>query len=456
MLIAGIIFQAPWKVIALLLVFLLACTVLPRPFRKWFWLSVGIVVLVLAFWVFLPDRGDWQPYRHDFDKALVALNDEYAIPDEENAAAIYNELFENRKREDFLPASVDANVCDLALSQPWLREDHPDLARWLQSQDETIAMIIEASKVEKCKFHIDANSLKSFLSPSDRPHLGAMRKVALLLVCAANNDLAEKRTVEALEKQIALLRMSEHLRQQPLAIDMLTGMACQVLGLRQINSFLVTGIPAEQHLSKTEAVISGIEHEWETDWARIAESEKISFMKGYFWLLYETNVEGRIRITATDFFLYIKAVGQQDAPYWVTKLAKAERILTWFFFPQTPKRAAKIVKETLRKYGTVQDLDSRYRRRSGLSSVASLKFNFSYMINSLLEQNIYSMHDFFVRLKSEKRATGIIIALRRYKNEHSNWPHSLDDIRKLTSSENLVDPINRSSFVYKLTDDSFS
>ena len=72
LLIAALIFQAPWKVIALLVIVLAACTILPKPARKWFWLSIAAIVVVLIIWVFLPeDNEGWRPYT--FDEELAAL-----------------------------------------------------------------------------------------------------------------------------------------------------------------------------------------------------------------------------------------------------------------------------------------------------------------------------------------------------------------------------------------------
>ena len=80
LLIIALIFQAPWKVIILLVIFLLACTILPRAYKKWFWLSAGAVVLILIVWVFLPDTdGDWRAYT--FDEDLAVFQAKYAIPE---------------------------------------------------------------------------------------------------------------------------------------------------------------------------------------------------------------------------------------------------------------------------------------------------------------------------------------------------------------------------------------
>ena len=81
LIILGLIFQAPWKVTTLLVVILLACTVLPKHVRKWFWLTVGLVVIALIVWVFLPDDNQgWRPYT--FEEESAALQAKYSIPDE--------------------------------------------------------------------------------------------------------------------------------------------------------------------------------------------------------------------------------------------------------------------------------------------------------------------------------------------------------------------------------------
>lgn len=449
----ALIFQAPWKVTILLLIILLAYTVLPKPAKKWFWLSVGTAVIALIVWVFLPDRGQWTPYKHNFEKELKALNDKYAIPDEENAAIIYNELLENYESGDFIS---NLNTYDLAWLEPWLSEDYPTLAQWLAGHEKTIVTLLKASKIEKCQFRIDEDSLRSILGPSGRPHLGAMKELALLLVCAANNDLAEKRTEQGLEKQITLLRMSEHLRQQPITVDMLTGIAFQKFALSQINALLVTANPKEPYLTKLEDVITGIELDWKADWTRIAESEKLGVMKSLFWTLYETNTQGKIRITVAEYFWHFQAISQQEAPYWITRLAKIESILSWLFLPHTPKEAARIIDKTLQKYGSMGNLDSRWKQRSRASSLTSLGFNFSYIIRLHVDRYVRSLHDFFMHLKSDKRATRVIIALRQYKNNHGCWPEKLDDIRALAPAETFVDSLNGGSFVYKLTEENFT
>ena len=74
LIVLALFFQAPWKVTILLLIVLAACTILPKPARKWFWLSVAAIVIALIIWIFLPaDNEGWQPYT--FDEEWAALED---------------------------------------------------------------------------------------------------------------------------------------------------------------------------------------------------------------------------------------------------------------------------------------------------------------------------------------------------------------------------------------------
>jgi hypothetical protein len=70
--------EAPWKVIALLAVVFLACIILPKPYRKYFWFSAVGVVITIVIWVFLPEKTEgWRPYT--FDRELAELQAKYDL-----------------------------------------------------------------------------------------------------------------------------------------------------------------------------------------------------------------------------------------------------------------------------------------------------------------------------------------------------------------------------------------
>ncbi|MCJ7779044.1 MAG: hypothetical protein MUP16_12120, partial [Sedimentisphaerales bacterium] len=247
LLILSLVFQAPWKIITLLAIILLACTILPKRIRKWFWLSVGAIVVILIIWVFLSDEdGDWRPYT--FDEELTALQAKYAIPDEENAAVIYNQLLKDYDRDTFYIDLPNKVSLEIPMREPWSSKDHPELAQWLEDYQSTIAILMEASQIKECRFPITShadfeNQMKKNM---------AMRHWAFLLLTAANNDLAEGRVEESLRENIAILQMGKHQYQQLGMNEILIGIAIEALILQQLDRFIVTGDATEERLSLIE------------------------------------------------------------------------------------------------------------------------------------------------------------------------------------------------------------
>ncbi len=459
LIILGLIFQAPWKVMALLVVFLLAHTVLPRRGLKWFWAGVGVVVIALVIWVFLPEAdGDWRPYT--FDEELAALEAKYAIPDEENAATIYNELLEN----PFLDGNEPEFFAD-SRSGPWLSKDHPEMAEWIEKQEAIIAELIEASKREKCMFPIAADPFGLSCSMGRMP---LMRKWACLLLAAGNNDIAEGRIDEGLEKYIAVLRMGRHLCQQPEVIGVLVAVAVDGLALEQVNRLAVAGAVKEEHLRVIDNVLADIKHDWRADFPRFLEYDKLLMKNMLFGSVYEINAEGKVRLSR-DPLAIMRAEFPDVIPslnYWKKKLCKAVIILGWFGMPSTPRKAAEIIDTSFARYYAMAEPDFDWGREPrGLISILeernwrSMRFNFRYFAEGMAdmsEESYHGVHDAYLRMAADKRGSQILVALRRYKNANDCWPESLDSVQHLVSADTLVDPLSGDSFVYMLTDENFT
>ena len=455
LLIATFIFQAPWKVITLLVIILLACTALPKQMRKWFWLSAGAVVIALIIWVFLPDDNEgWRPYT--FDEELAAIEAARAIPDSENAATIYNQLLDSYDSNSFyagLPKSV-------RMGEPWLSREHPKIAEWLEKQEGIIEKLIEASRIENCSFPITADIIK-FDQKIDR--LAAMRHFAYLLVSAANNDIAEGRINKALKKNITLLQMAKHRFQQPTIVDMLFGTAVEALVFRQFNSFVVTGDAAEEHLSVIEQALADIKHDWSTDLPRILECEKLFTKNFLLGMFYGVNPEGKIKLTR-GLSNAIMAQLPEDMKdelvitYWHKRLMKVSSLLCWFYMPSTPQKASEIIDAGYERLYAMAEPDFDWQKGTE-KPTKMFRLNYRYLVEHLtgiLEPAYHRIHDLYLRLMTDKKGRRIIIALRRYKNQNGFWPETLDEIKALAPAEILVDPTNESNFVYKLTEENFT
>jgi hypothetical protein len=459
LLIVSIIFQAPWKVITLFAVIFLACTILPKPYKKYFWLSVAAVVIALIIWVFLPeeDKG-WRPYT--FDEELAALKAKYTVPDEENAAVIYNQLLEDYNEATFEPNFLDPNLEGLIRKEPWSSKDYPEAAQWLKQQENTIETLLEASKIEKCRFPINAD----IITNSDMLYrLSAMRRWAHLLLYAANNDIAEDRINQGLEKQIAVLQMAKHLYQQPPMLDFLVGAGLEMTITNQLKRIIVEDDVTEEYLNLIEQALAEIKHDWSYDLPRILDYEKLIY-KNLCGMFYAVNTEGEIRLNPGVASRAMMAQLPQDiedeqvVTYWHKRLMKASNIWAWFYMPSTPQKAGAIIDAAYERYYAMAKPDYDWRKEPE-KPAEMLRLNYRYLVEYLTGiagPAYYSIHDTYLRIIAQQRGARLTIALRRYKNKTGHWPESLDVIKSLAPSEIFIDPINGDSFVYKLTEENFT
>jgi len=455
--IAGVVFQAPLKVLVLAAIFLLACTVLPLRWRKWFWAEVGVIVLVLVLWVFAPEKeGDWKPFT--FDKELAALEAKNKIPDEENAAIIYNQLLADYNKTDFEPNCLDDEFTDCETSKTyWHSKDYPEVAKWIRCHKETISRLMQASKFEKCKFDVTSKTLFSF----DMERLGDFRQWAQLLSRAANNDIAEGKIEQGLKKNYCTLQIGNHLCQQSFLIQILCGMAIKNIAISNLKDFIVIGNINKKQLDIIEGLINEVKYNWESDLPRVLDYEKLLF-KNMLGLFYEVNAKGQYRFTRNpentiNFFLPPEfKIPPQN--YLQKKRAKAYGIIGWFFAPATPQELSKIIDDAYPKYYETTDPNFDWSKGPNKFSLSTFQLNYKYFIESLsyiLEPAYYKIHDLYLQGDSFKKGALLLIAIRRYKDKNGFWPENLDEIADLTKEENFIDSANGQSFVYKLTNNNF-
>jgi hypothetical protein len=263
-----------------------------KPARKCLWcvallLAIGLVVLG-----FLLINDLWK--LRTIDEELAAIEAARAIPDAENAGAIYDELvvisrMKFNEPEFFMVSSPSS------ISGPWFSQDHPETAELLSEHQSTIANLMQVSRKEKCRFPIPV------YTPALTQHitlLNGMRSASYLLVSAGNNDIAEGRIDSALEKYLCIIQMAKHLYQQPMTFDFLVGIGIEALALQRLNAFIVDEDPTETHLEIIEGSLASIKNNWNCDWPMIRDVERLhekfrSKQVGYFrWLLFRLRYGG--------------------------------------------------------------------------------------------------------------------------------------------------------------------
>ncbi len=477
----ALVVEAPKKLVILLLIILAAFTTLPKPARKWFWLGVGVVVLALIIWIFLPeDNEGWQPYQFNFDKELQKLQTKYSIPPEENAAIFYSQLMEKYDANDYYIFDIvdfDSDTFDKIFRNPWLSKDYPEIADRLKHIQRAIETLIEISEIKQCVFpisdpypHSDRNS--------------AVRRWARLMVIAINNDIAEGRIDEASKKIVTNLQIAKHQYQQPTSIDVLTGIAVESLALQHLNRIIVESEAVDKHLNILEKALPDIKNDWNSIFTKIIEYDKLC-LKTELSKYYEVNTKGRTRLSRDplaelrlNFSEYLqdteidndntKATLEYIAypSYLRKKRIKAETILRWFTMPSDPEKAAEILEKCFERYYAMAQPDFDWTQQPQkivslftMRNFYLLRFNykhFAQLIADMSEEGFYSKHDLYLRTLTLCRGSRLLIAIKQYHNENSTWPPNLDAIKSAAPAEAFIDPVTGNQLEYENHGERFS
>ncbi len=458
-LILALVFQAPWKVTALLVIIFLACITLPERYLNWFWLSIAAVLIVLLIWVFLPEGDDtWSPYK--FDEEIADHEAKFAIPEEENAATIYNELM-----QDYIPIEwrirfLRREVFHKVLSEPWLSQGYPKLIQWIQRHRKAVVAMSNACRMEMCRFPSNFE-----ISPTDELQTNryfALRSWALILLLSGNNDVAEGRPDDAFSKYIYALQIKNHLYQQKRMIDFLIGFGVEGMVFPPLNRFVIENGLSKKQVQLVLDFLGNLENNWISDFLQCLEYEKLFTQSTFCSLVYQTNSKGRVRFSRDPAAAIWPRWRRRKAlteTYWEKKSMKTYTILAWFFFPSTPQKAAEMIDSIFEQCSPMALPDFAWDEENIYPSpTPPLKLNWfsvvSYNTNKTT-RHYDGFHDVYLKRLAQRRALRLLIALKQYNIENGCWPNNLDVIKSSVPPEAFIDAVNNDSFVYKAAEDTF-
>ena len=224
------------------------------PRQKTSWLrhvgfAVALAVLISAAICGLWQLGD----RRSADERLADIEATRNIPDIQDAAILYRELFQDScatSLSDSRPESLSGSVFNQRLYEPWRSEEAPELARFIKQHRYIIDKLLEASALDECRFPLTTD-ITAVLSEVNH---ASMRQWAFLLGFAANNDVAEGRLDDATAKWRCILQMGHHLRQRPVLLDFVVADGIQTIGLKRLVRFVAGEESTETDLKKIEAM----------------------------------------------------------------------------------------------------------------------------------------------------------------------------------------------------------
>ena len=213
------------------------------------------------------------------DEQLAEIEAARAIPDSENAAIIYNKLLEDSNAASPTRATPEFLNADSSFKprwEPWRSTDYPELAAWVNEHQHIIETLLEAAQFEKCRFPIVID-VQSMTRQGGR--ITVMRKWAYLLRFAANNDIAEGRTDDAIAKWRCLARMAGHLRQQPSWLDHILAIGIDSIALQLAAVYIVEGDAVEMRLRQIESIGFDTKDTWAAHTEQIGVVEDLAMQK---------------------------------------------------------------------------------------------------------------------------------------------------------------------------------
>jgi len=247
-------------------------------------IAIALVLLALS----LAERSS----SKSINERIAEIQAANKIPDEQNAALIYNQLLQDANATGFPSALMSNKAFSQALHRPWLATDYPELKNWLTDHQQLINKLLEASQITQCRFPLGINDpqMQARLS-----YLAVMRQWAQMLVCAANNDQAVGRHDAAMQKYLCVIRMGEHLHRQPVLVDELVGIAVDALAVMSIKRFVLQALPTKQHLEALEETLPHSKQKWLEQFENARELEN----------LYQRSQLGFISYSLTEWWFGI-------------------------------------------------------------------------------------------------------------------------------------------------------
>ncbi len=445
LLIAGLIFKAPWKVNTLLAILIITPTIIPRRIRKYIYLTFALVLVALTIWIFLPEDDEgWEPYV--FKNELAALEAKRHVPDEANAALVYNRLLDNYDFDGF-----DYSMSDC------LPEDASDYARHMfelqaiggpeADVEETIQTLLEAAQFEKCRFEV---AYSSFVMDNQFERGRALKLWARLLASSAEEDVLCAQVDEGLAKYEAMLQMANHTYQQATTLDFLTAAAIEDMAIDGLNKIVISGRLVEGQLLPIEKKLTSGGFNWQSDWPSVLDHEKLS-TKNTAAFPYEMHQHGDIRgVRNLSASLHFADLPDEEIP--CRALRKTVSVFLWFFWPR-PGEIDKAVNEAFAPYYAMGDPNYLWPAEPPESKTELSMSPLAYIKPS--PSHFYSLHDIYARMLCRRYAARILIRLQRYYRINARYPETLEKMQDNASNDIFIDPTNAGPFVYRPGDDGF-
>lgn len=452
-LMAGLFVRAPWRVNAIASVLLANVVLSPWKLRLLFDIAVIGVVAGVAIWVVTPnnDVGFWRP--HSFDVDVARAEAARAITKEENAAALYAELFSAYDFEDFEIGLYASDAYGDMLTRRWTDAEFPEARAWLADHAEAFAMLKEATDMAQCRFSLATTQLER---NAQMLRTNLLKRWGLVLTCAVNSDLGEGRNAAAMEKIRILRRMAQHMYQQQMLLDMPRGLEVERMAYNAMGRLIMEGEPTQEDIGEMERWLWGVEDSLEADWRQVFEHEKL-YIKQVAGLLYEVNEGGSVRLSRHAVLAFDHQF--RMGLHIVRRMEHAPRVtalVLWFAIPHRPERLGRVIDRIFARYFDEMSHpggEEALRRRVG-----DPELNYKGIIELAAWRTVnwvYPLRQQWAKRLTFRNAALVLILLKRHHAAYGDWPEALEEMADVAGSGIFLDPISGERLRYRRNSEGF-
>jgi len=418
----------------------------------------GIIVLVVlavvtpSLW---PEgKGTWRPYR--FDDELAAMEGGRGVPEAENAARRYDAAFAEvdvNDQPDYLLSGV--SLRDELGKRPWEGDDYPQASEWLDSHAEIIDRLLAIGGMEKCRWPVQADTYDEYTVPYKGLHYSVR-----LLIAAGNRDLGEDRVSSALTKYFCVLRVADHLRQQPSTLNSFISFRVERDALQMIRHALAQSSLSDEDIAQIAHHLSMTAELWPQEWTGLLEYEKLRYMN-LLGRLYEINDSGEIRFATDPVISPGDEQGQKDEE----RTDKIPRLYWLMSMPRDPHAVRGIADRYFAKLDPIANSEHLPQTDRKEQTAFAPPSDFIKMVCNFYrwwaetaffdEEECIQYRQVHAECIVRRRGTWLVLGLRRYRDVHGAWPQTLDDVSNYVPPEAFADPVAGDAFVYARDGDSF-
>ena len=387
-------------------------------------LTGGIAYTVLSYSASVELERELEEIRHSGKPITLEELTPAPVPDEKNAALIYKKAFammvKGTKEEEKLH------------NLKWSEKEIPAVRRLLEKNEETLNLLREATKLEKCSFPLDYS--KGFEMPL--PHLAQFRNCARLLAADALIKAMDGKTDEALSSCQVGLRMGKALQDSPLVISLLVRNATDSIILTALEEILSKSNDVSQDVCY--ALLEELEGDEEgcPALARAFESECCFALDT--WRRTQEDPSYLEKLGGATLEKQFKEAGMKSVEEYTSRYLEKDQLC----YLRLMKKAISLCQmpyyKSMKSWQKLGEAIPREAILTGMLMPALFRIP---VINA--------RHDALVR------ANYLALALKIYKIERGAYPESLQDLVPGIIAELPLDPFTGKSYVYKQEAEGF-